>query len=113
MISVLGNCSNIYDKKIYDPKKFKVVASYDNGLLSSEPEYLAHYLMRRNQYYMVYVSGGPDCWLSADGRKVRLIRPMTAQDAWDWLRQNKSNLHRIVKDEWIDLFVWYVLGAIK
>ena len=47
--------SNIYDPAVYDPRYYDLVAYYDNGLLSCDPDYLAHYLMRKGNRYMVYI----------------------------------------------------------
>ena len=41
--------SNIYNPVVYDPRYYDLVAYYDNGLLSCDPDYLAHYLMRKGK----------------------------------------------------------------
>ena len=102
--------SNIYDPVVYDPRYYDLVAYYDNGLLSCDPDYLAHYLMRKGNRYMVYITGGPGCWLSIDGQPVRMIRPQTEAQAWAWLRRHHNKLCHLDRRQWMRLFSGYVMG---
>ena len=60
---------------------------------------------------MLYITGGPDCWLSIEGKPARMIRPQSEAQAWAWLRQNHRKIRQVNKDEWAWLFAGFVMGA--
>ena len=102
--------SNLYDPRVYDPEQYNLVAYYDNGRALDDSRYLIHSLMHRRRRYMLYITGGPDCWLSIEGKPVRMIRPQSEAQAWAWLRQNRRKIRQVNKDEWAWLFAGFVMG---
>ena len=103
--------SNLYDPRVYDPEQYNLVAYYDNGRALDDSRYLIHSLMHRGRRYMLYITGGPDCWLSIEGKPVRMIRPQSEAQAWAWLRQNHRKIRQVNKDEWAWLFAGFVMGV--